>query len=197
MTELLTKRCPDAEGVCGEARDLPKFLADRGTSSADLIITLPWVAYAPSATQWPLLATVVELLASEGAYTQAAYAWTRWAAPARRQLRQLRASFEEVVISEAIRDVPPSRVYLARRPGACGGPTDHRSPDADTRLSSDTGGRRLTDRRRRAPYSTRSMVRVVPSLSKVTTMAPSAIGPLDNSYGGSAAMCSPRSKAAK
>ena len=125
LVELLTKRCPDAEVVCGKAGDLPKFLADRGTPSADLIIsTLPWVAFTPSATQRPLLATLVESLANGGAYTQAAYSWTRWAPPARRQLRQLRASFEEVVISETIwRNVPPARVYLARRPRNGRGPT--------------------------------------------------------------------------
>jgi phosphatidylethanolamine/phosphatidyl-N-methylethanolamine N-methyltransferase len=118
FAELLTKRYPRVETVCGEAKDLPKFLADRGASSADVIIsTLPWAPFAPSATQQPLLATLVESLAGEGAYTQAAYAWTRWAPAARRQLQQLRAGFEEVVISETIwRNVPPARVYIARRP---------------------------------------------------------------------------------
>ncbi|MGH3981094.1 MAG: class I SAM-dependent methyltransferase [Pseudonocardiaceae bacterium] len=73
LADLLTGRCPHAEVVCGDAGDLPKFLADRGSPSADLIIsTLPWVAFAPSATRRPLLATLVESLASGGAYTQAA-----------------------------------------------------------------------------------------------------------------------------
>jgi len=118
FAELLTERHPHVEVVCGEAADLPKFLADRGTPSADVIIsTLPWAPFAPSATQRPLLATLVESLVGGGAYTQAAYAWTRWAPAARRQLRQLRAGFEEVVISETIwRNVPPARVYIARRP---------------------------------------------------------------------------------
>lgn len=118
FAELLTKRYPHVETVCGEAIDLPKFLADRGAPSADVIIsTLPWAPFAPSATQRPLLATLVESLAGEGAYTQAAYAWTRWAPAARRQLQQLRAGFEEVVISETIWcNVPPARVYIARRP---------------------------------------------------------------------------------
>jgi len=118
LAELLTERYPNVEVVCGGAKDLPEFLADRGTPSADVIIsTLPWVAFAPSATQRPLLATLVESLVSGGAYTQAAYAWTRWAPAARRQLRQLQASFEEVVISETIwRNVPPARAYIARRP---------------------------------------------------------------------------------
>jgi phosphatidylethanolamine/phosphatidyl-N-methylethanolamine N-methyltransferase len=118
FAELLTRRYPTVEVVCGGAEDLPTFLADRGAPSADVIIsTLPWAPFVPSATPRPLLATLVESLVGGGAYTQAAYAWTRWAPPARRQLRQLRASFEEVVISETIwRNVPPARVYIARRP---------------------------------------------------------------------------------
>jgi phosphatidylethanolamine/phosphatidyl-N-methylethanolamine N-methyltransferase len=118
MAKLLAERYPNAEVVCGEAENLPKFLADRGLPSADVIIsTLPWAPFAPSVAQRPLLATLVESLVSGGAYTQAAYDWTRWAPPARRQLRQLRASFEEVVISETIwRNVPPARVYIARHP---------------------------------------------------------------------------------
>jgi phospholipid N-methyltransferase len=118
FAELLAKRYPNVEVVCGEAGNLPKFLGDRGVPCADVIIsTLPWAPFAPSAAQRPLLATLVESLVGGGAYTQAAYAWTRWAPAARRQLRQLRASFEEVVISETIwRNVPPARIYIARRP---------------------------------------------------------------------------------
>ncbi len=118
LAELLAKRYPNVEVVCGEVEDLPKFLADRGTPSADVIIsTLPWAPFAPSAVQRPLLTVLAESLASAGAYTQAAYTWTRWAPPARRLLRQLRANFEEVVISKTIwRNVPPARVYIARRP---------------------------------------------------------------------------------
>ena len=118
FAELLTQRYPNVEIVCGEAAQLPKFLADRGTPSADVIIsTLPWAPFAPSATQPPLLATLARSLVAEGTYTQAAYTWTRWAPPARRQLRHLRASFEDVVISETIwRNVPPARVYNARHP---------------------------------------------------------------------------------
>jgi phosphatidylethanolamine/phosphatidyl-N-methylethanolamine N-methyltransferase len=67
-----------------------------------IISTLLWAAFAPSEITRPLLATLVESLSNGGAYTQVAYSWTRWAPPARRQLRQLRAHFEEVVISETI-----------------------------------------------------------------------------------------------
>jgi phosphatidylethanolamine/phosphatidyl-N-methylethanolamine N-methyltransferase len=93
-------------------------LADRGIPSADVIIsTLPWAPFAPSPTTRPLLATLVESLSGGGAYTQVAYSWTRWAPPARRLVEQLRASFEEVVISETIwRNVPPARAYIARSP---------------------------------------------------------------------------------
>jgi phosphatidylethanolamine/phosphatidyl-N-methylethanolamine N-methyltransferase len=118
FAKVLSKRYQHVDVVCGEAKDLPIFLVDRRIPSADVIIsTLPWAPFAPSATLRPLLATLVESLSDGGAYTQAAYSWTRWASPARRQLRQLRASFEEVVISETIwRNVPPARAYIARRP---------------------------------------------------------------------------------
>lgn len=118
FAKLLSKRYQHVDVVCGEAKDLPTFLVDRGIPSADVIIsTLPWAPFAPSTTPRPLLATLVESLANGGAYTQAAYSWTRWAPPARRQLQQLQASFEEVVISETIwRNVPPARAYIARRP---------------------------------------------------------------------------------
>lgn len=118
FAKLLSTRYHNVEVICGEAIDLPTFLVDQGVPSADLIVsTLPWAPFAPSATQRPLLATLVESLSNGGAYTQAAYSWTRWAPAARRQLRQLRASFEEVVISETVwRNVPPARAYIARRP---------------------------------------------------------------------------------
>jgi phospholipid N-methyltransferase len=130
---LLTKRHPTVDVVCGAAADLPKFLSDRGLVSADVVIsTLPWAPFAPSATQRPLLATLVGSLAGGGAYTQAAYLWTRWAPPARRQLRQLRATFEEVVISETVwGNIPPARVYIARRPRNVRGPRDPRDPPSD------------------------------------------------------------------
>jgi phosphatidylethanolamine/phosphatidyl-N-methylethanolamine N-methyltransferase len=118
FVKLLSKRYPRAEVVCGQAKDLPKFLTERGAQAADVIIsTLPWEPFAPSPVQRPLLETLVESMDRNGAYTQAAYTVTRWAPPARRQLRQLQASFEEVVVSETIwRNVPPARVYIARRP---------------------------------------------------------------------------------
>jgi phosphatidylethanolamine/phosphatidyl-N-methylethanolamine N-methyltransferase len=118
LAKLLSTRYHHVEVICDEAKNLPTFLADRGIPSADVIIsTLPWAAFTPSPTARPLLATLVESLSDSGAYTQLAYSWTRWAPPARRQLRQLQASFEEVVISETIwRNVPPARAYIARRP---------------------------------------------------------------------------------
>ncbi|MGH3978968.1 MAG: hypothetical protein ACRDRZ_08210 [Pseudonocardiaceae bacterium] len=52
-----------------------------------------------------------------GALTQLGYAATRWAPPARRQLGELRSSFEEVTITRTVwRNLPPAVVYLARRP---------------------------------------------------------------------------------
>lgn len=184
FAELPAKRCPDAEVVCGEAADLPKFLADRGTPSADLIIsTLPWVAFAPSATQRPLLATVVESLVSGGTLYPGCVCLDAVGSTGPSPTATASASFEEVVISETIwRNVAPcSRLYRQAAQERAVDRLIIAVPDAGTRLSSDTGRRRLINQRRCATYSTRSMVRVVPLLSKVTTTAPSAIGPSANS----------------
>ena len=125
FAKLLSKRYQDVEVIRGDAKDLPMFLADQGITSADVIIsTLPWEAFAPLPTARPLLATLVESLSDGGVYTQVAYSWTRWAPPARRQLRQLQAGFEEVLISETIwRNVPPARAYVARRPRSSRAPS--------------------------------------------------------------------------
>jgi phospholipid N-methyltransferase len=60
---------------------------------------------------------VAGVLAPTGFLTQFAYTWSRWAAPARRQLADLRSSFADVVITPTVwRNVPPAVVYQARRP---------------------------------------------------------------------------------
>jgi phospholipid N-methyltransferase len=119
FAKLLTERYPRVEVVCGQAKDLLRFLADGGARAAKVIIgTLPWEPLPPSPAQRPLLETLVESLHRNGAYIQAAYTVTRWAPAARRQLRQLQASFEEVEASETIwRNVSPAHVCIARLPG--------------------------------------------------------------------------------
>lgn len=56
-------------------------------------------------------------MTSTAAFTQIAYAATRWAPPARQELADLRAAFQEVTLSRTVwRNLPPALVYLARRP---------------------------------------------------------------------------------
>ncbi|SDY06420.1 Phospholipid N-methyltransferase [Saccharopolyspora shandongensis] len=107
---------PAVESVCANARELPELLRERGLRADVVVSGLPWVAHAPVAGV-PLIRLVAESLAPGGAYTQFAYTWTRWAPPARRQLADLRAEFEETVISRTVwRNLPPAVAYLARRP---------------------------------------------------------------------------------
>ena len=48
FAQLLAKQYPHVDVVCGEAKDLPKFLADRSAPAAEVIIsTLPWAPLAP------------------------------------------------------------------------------------------------------------------------------------------------------
>ncbi|MGH4022890.1 MAG: hypothetical protein ACRDT0_27390 [Pseudonocardiaceae bacterium] len=66
---------------------------------------------------WRLVGLLAGSMAPGGALTQLGYAATRWAPPARRQLGELRSSFEEVTITRTVwRNLPPAVVYLARRP---------------------------------------------------------------------------------
>ncbi|MDP4508373.1 MULTISPECIES: class I SAM-dependent methyltransferase [unclassified Nonomuraea] len=113
----IARAYPSVEVVCEDAAHLPGLLARLGVGPVDVVVSgLPWVAYAG---QPPLIESVARVLSPAGVYTQFAYNWTRWAAPARRLLGGLRTEFEEVVTSTTVwRNLPPAVVYLARRPRA-------------------------------------------------------------------------------
>lgn len=112
----LGKRYPAVETMCLDARELPKLLAERGVRADVIVSGLPWAAHTVRDGR-PLTAVLADSLTPGGVFTQFAYTWTRWAPPARQQLRDLRASFEETVISRTVwRNVPPAVVYFARRP---------------------------------------------------------------------------------
>ncbi|WP_240197725.1 hypothetical protein [Nonomuraea lactucae] len=103
------------EVVCEDAVRLPELLPELRVGQVDVMVSgLPWVAYAGKP---PLLESVARVLSPAGVYTQFAYNWTRWAAPARRLHDGLRTQFEEVVTSMTVwRNLPPAVVYAARRP---------------------------------------------------------------------------------
>ncbi|SEH02080.1 Phospholipid N-methyltransferase [Nonomuraea solani] len=111
----IARAYPSAEVVCADAVHLPGLLAELGVGPVDVVVSgLPWVAYAGRP---PLIESVAGVLSPAGVYTQFAYTWTRWAAPARRLRGDLRTRFEEVVTTATVwRNLPPARVYVARRP---------------------------------------------------------------------------------
>ncbi|WP_238016060.1 methyltransferase domain-containing protein [Dactylosporangium sp. AC04546] len=117
FAERLTDRYPEVDLAVADARDLRDVLARRGHRHADVIVSgLPWAAFAPGC-QDDLLDAVVGSLAPHGAFTTFAYTHTRWAPPARRLRRLLRARFEEVVLSRTVwANLPPAFVYVCRRP---------------------------------------------------------------------------------
>lgn len=118
--EALAERYPAVDTVCVDARELPRVLADRGVRADVIVSGLPWAAHAVRDGR-PLTEVLADSLTAGGVFTQFAYTWTRWAPPARRQLRDLRASFEETVISRTVwRNLPPAVVYFARRPRSVG-----------------------------------------------------------------------------
>ncbi|SDM49693.1 class I SAM-dependent methyltransferase [Nonomuraea jiangxiensis] len=111
----IARTYPSVEVVCADATRLPDLLAGLGVGPVDAVVSgLPWVAYAG---QPPLIESVARVLSPAGVYTQFAYNWTRWAAPARRLVGGLRTEFEEVVTTMTVwRNLPPAVVYVARRP---------------------------------------------------------------------------------
>ncbi|WP_432832052.1 class I SAM-dependent methyltransferase [Dactylosporangium sp. CA-092794] len=113
----LAARFPEVDVAVADARGLRDVLARRGHRHADVIVSgLPWAAFTPG-RQDDLLDAVVAGLAPHGAFTTFAYTHTRWAPPARRLRRTLRARFEEVVLGRTVwANMPPAFVYSCRRP---------------------------------------------------------------------------------
>jgi phosphatidylethanolamine/phosphatidyl-N-methylethanolamine N-methyltransferase len=101
---------PGVEVVRGDARDLGDIV-DR----ADVVVSgLPWAAFSES-RQGDVLSAVTRTLAPGGAFTTFAYVHARWAPPARRLLRSLRAHFDEVVIGRTVwANLPPALAYHCR-----------------------------------------------------------------------------------
>lgn len=116
--ELLARRYPDVDVAVADARRLPTLLADRGITGVDAVVSgLPWVAHAPGPDGRNLHSVITDVLVPTGVFTQFAYAWTRWAPPARRQLADLRTHFADVTVSSTVwRNLPPAVVYEAARP---------------------------------------------------------------------------------
>jgi phospholipid N-methyltransferase len=108
---------PMVEVVTADATNLAAVLQQRRLDRADVIVSgLPWAAFAEN-QQRNVLSAVVGALASDGAFTMFAYVHTRWAPPARRMLRSLRARFDEVLVSRTVwANLPPALVYCCRRP---------------------------------------------------------------------------------
>ena len=120
FADALAARFPAVEVVCADARALPDLLAERGLRADVVLSGLPWAAYRstdPSADAPSLPAVFAATMAPGGAFTQIGYAVTRRARPARRQLADLRAAFEEVRTRRTVwGNVPPAVVHTARRP---------------------------------------------------------------------------------
>ncbi|MEW9528143.1 class I SAM-dependent methyltransferase [Microbispora sp. NPDC049125] len=113
----LSARHPGVELVVDTAARLPRLLADRGVTGADVIVSgLPWAAFS-SGHQSEILRAVVESLLPHGAFTTFSYVHARALPPAVRFRRRLGEAFEEVVPGRTVwRNLPPAFVYHARRP---------------------------------------------------------------------------------
>lgn len=120
FADALSRRFPAVEVVCADARALPELLDRRGLRADVVLSGLPWAAYrhtgdGPTGPDLP--GVLAATMTRGGALTQIGYAVTRRARPARRQLADLRAAFEEVTTGRTVwSNVPPAVVHVARRP---------------------------------------------------------------------------------
>jgi len=114
LARRLAARHPSVTVVQADAGGLPTLLNERGIRSVDVVVSLlPWAAYANA----PIPALAAGVLGPSGTFAQVSLAPLRWLAPARRQERDIRARFAELVISPTVwRNMPPARVLVARRP---------------------------------------------------------------------------------
>lgn len=121
LAALLEQRFPAVEVLCAHAVKVAGILAERRLAADVVVSGLPWAAFGPAGSP-TLVARLARSMAAGGVLTQLGYPATRWAPPARRQLGDLRATFEEVTITRTVwRNLPPALVYLARRPRARAG----------------------------------------------------------------------------
>jgi phosphatidylethanolamine/phosphatidyl-N-methylethanolamine N-methyltransferase len=115
----LRRTLPWLEVLHGDATDLGALLDGAGVGPVDAVVSsLPWTLL-PPAQRRSMLDTIAATLAPGGVF---ATITTLTALPARvRDLRScLDATFGEVVATRVVwRNVPPSRLYVCRRPLPC------------------------------------------------------------------------------
>ena len=112
----LRRTLPWLEVLHGDAADLRTLLADADVGPVDAVVSsLPWTLL-PPAKRRGMLAEIAAALAPGGVFATIS---TLTALPALvRDLREdLDARFEEVVATRPVwRNVPPSRLFVCRRP---------------------------------------------------------------------------------
>ncbi len=119
---LLRRNFPAVDIANADATQLAALLAEREIARADVIVSgLPWAVF-PTALQTNLMNAVLAALGPGGAFTSFGYVHAMRLPPARRFRARLQRSFDEVVVGRTVwQNVPPARVYFARRPVASGG----------------------------------------------------------------------------
>jgi phosphatidylethanolamine/phosphatidyl-N-methylethanolamine N-methyltransferase len=119
LVHYLRRRLPWLEVLEGDASELRSLLDGAGVGPVDAVVSsLPWTLLPPE-KQRTMLAGIAATLAPGGVF---ATITTLTALPSlvRELRRHLDATFEEVVRTRAVwRNVPPSRLFVCRRPRTC------------------------------------------------------------------------------
>ncbi|QUH05170.1 methyltransferase domain-containing protein [Saccharopolyspora erythraea] len=128
MVRYLREAKPWLEVVEGDAARLRELLSATGAPKADAVISsIPWTLL-PPAKQRELLREAAAALNTDGVFTTVTYLTTLWRATTREFVGALHETFDEVMPRSTVwRNLPPSRVYVCRRPriepGTAGEPT--------------------------------------------------------------------------
>jgi phosphatidylethanolamine/phosphatidyl-N-methylethanolamine N-methyltransferase len=119
LVVYLRRTLPWLEVLPGDAGDLRALLDDAGVGPVDAVVSsLPWTLLPPGRRR-TMLTGIAATLAPAGVFATIS---TLTALPARvRDLREcLDGAFEEVVATRPIwSNVPPSRLFVCRRPCRC------------------------------------------------------------------------------
>jgi phospholipid N-methyltransferase len=119
LVDHLRTTKPDLEVIQGDAADLGKLLADQGVGTVDAVVSaLPWTLF-PAQLQSQIIDQIGSVLGPHGAFSTIAYLSGVFMPRGLRFRRQLRHSFDEVMVTSTVwRNLPPALTYVCRRPVA-------------------------------------------------------------------------------
>ncbi|MHA6801312.1 class I SAM-dependent methyltransferase [Bounagaea algeriensis] len=117
LVAYLRQHKPWLDVIQADLADLPEHLAERGIGTVDALVTsIPWTLF-DTEHQRRLLDACARVLEPSAPFTTVTYVTTLWRRSTRDFLALLEETFDEVLPrSTVLRNVPPAKIYVCRRP---------------------------------------------------------------------------------